>query len=125
MNTVPFYAPVHDGDLVVASESQRLFEFSVRGPARRSRTETSFVGARLGPYQILSSIGAGGMGEVYLARDVGSTQVAIKLGPPRLQLMRIASGASTRSEVRLGPQSSQYHYDLRNRRGEWRTLHCR
>ena len=80
MNTVPFYAPIHDGDMVVASESQRLFEFSVRGPARRSRTETSFVGARLGPYEILSSIGAGGMGEVYLARDARlERKVAIKL----------------------------------------------
>jgi serine/threonine protein kinase len=27
------------------------------------------TGSRLGPYQILSPIGAGGMGEVYRARD--------------------------------------------------------
>jgi serine/threonine protein kinase/tetratricopeptide (TPR) repeat protein len=82
MNTVPFYTPDHDGDLLVDSESQRLFEFSVCGHIVPSRTDASFVGARLGPYEILSSIGAGGMGEVYLAQDVRlERNVAIKLLP--------------------------------------------
>ena len=39
-------------------------------------------GARLGPYEILSSIGAGGMGEVYRARDTRlQRDVAIKVLP--------------------------------------------
>jgi serine/threonine protein kinase/Tol biopolymer transport system component len=42
----------------------------------------SVVGATLGPYEILSSIGAGGMGEVYRARDVRLHRiVAIKVLP--------------------------------------------
>ena len=39
-------------------------------------------GRRLGPYEILSSIGAGGMGEVYRARDTKlSRDVALKVLP--------------------------------------------
>jgi eukaryotic-like serine/threonine-protein kinase len=38
------------------------------------------VGQRLGPYEILAAIGAGGMGEVYRARDTRLERtVAIKV----------------------------------------------
>src|SRR5712691_4183288 len=42
-------------------------------------------GSRLGPYEIVGSLGAGGMGEVYRARDsrIGR-EVAIKILPPAL-----------------------------------------
>src|SRR5215471_7548829 len=40
-------------------------------------------GKHLGPYEILSAIGAGGMGEVYLAMDTRwNRRVAIKVLPP-------------------------------------------
>jgi putative ABC transport system ATP-binding protein len=46
---------------------------------------TILPGARLGPYEILAAIGAGGMGEVYRARDTRLDRiVAIKVLPPHL-----------------------------------------
>ena len=40
------------------------------------------IGTRLGPYEIVSAIGAGGMGEVYRARDTQlKREVAIKVLP--------------------------------------------
>src|ERR1700719_5282472 len=42
-------------------------------------------GTKLGPYEIESPLGAGGMGEVYLARDTRLQRtVAIKVLPDRL-----------------------------------------
>ena len=43
------------------------------------------IGTRLGPYELVSLLGTGGMGEVYRARDTRLDRlVAIKILPPRL-----------------------------------------
>jgi eukaryotic-like serine/threonine-protein kinase len=43
----------------------------------------SLIGKPLGPYQVLSALGKGGMGEVYLAQDTRlARKVALKLLPP-------------------------------------------
>jgi Tol biopolymer transport system component len=48
---------------------------------------TLSAGSRLGPYEILSPLGAGGMGEVHRARDTRlGREVAIKVLPERLSL---------------------------------------
>src|SRR5262249_17103957 len=54
-------------------------------PEVGGREMTLTAGSRLGPYEVLSPLGAGGMGEVYRARDSKlDRDVAIKVLPPEL-----------------------------------------
>ncbi|HWN97639.1 MAG TPA: protein kinase, partial [Blastocatellia bacterium] len=82
MNTVHLFTTNIEGNLALDPQSRRLLGLSARRHIAPSQGNASFVGARFGHYEILSSIGAGGMGEVYLAQDVRlERNVAIKLLP--------------------------------------------
>src|SRR5450830_1746783 len=82
---------------------------------------TISVGTRLGPYEILAPIGAGGMGEVYRARDTRLERtVAVKVLPEHL-----SESAEVRQrferEARTISQLSHPHicalYDVGNQDG--------
>ena len=86
---------------------------------------TLAAGTKLGPYEILAPIGAGGMGEVYRARDTRLERtVAVKVLPPHL-----SSSAELRErferEAKTISQISHPHicalYDV-NREGETEYL---
>jgi serine/threonine protein kinase len=86
---------------------------------------TLSAGNRLGPYEILAPLGAGGMGEVYKARDTRLERtVAVKVLPPHL-----SSNAELRQrferEAKTISQISHPHicalYDV-NREGETEYL---
>jgi len=53
-------------------------------------------GTRLGPYEVLSAAGSGGMGEVYRARDTRLDRVvAIKVLPEAVESARLDACAGT------------------------------
>jgi serine/threonine protein kinase/Tol biopolymer transport system component len=70
-----------------------------------ARSTATRVGQTLGHYEVLAQIGAGGMGEVFLARDTRlGRQVALKLLPPQFtqdagRLQRFMREAKTASAL--------------------------
>jgi serine/threonine protein kinase/TolB-like protein len=77
-------ASVGEGEATVAGATRvphTAISPQLIGPARASRRSV-LIGSRLGPYEIITLIGAGGMGEVYRARDPRlDRDVAIKVLP--------------------------------------------
>jgi serine/threonine protein kinase len=71
------------------------------------------AGARLGPYEVVSLIGVGGMGEVWLASELRlGRKVALKLLPADLtrdadRIQHESGGAPTHTSTRSARRSSQ------------------
>src|SRR5262245_23107379 len=59
------------------------------------------LGSRLGPYEVLASLGSGGMGEVYRARDTKlNRDVALKI-LPEIFMSDLERGARFQREAQL------------------------
>ena len=68
------------------------------------------AGAKLGPYEIQSALGAGGMGEVYLAHDTRlDRSVAIKMVLGGWDMEGIPAIDATEADLAAGEQRPEQH----------------
>jgi serine/threonine protein kinase len=87
---------MHRENPLPAKDNEQVIRDKVKAAPRVARQKTFFLtsiqsfmpltpGTKLGPYEIHSALGAGGMGEVYRANDTRlSRTVAIKVLPSHL-----------------------------------------
>jgi serine/threonine protein kinase len=86
---------------------------------RTGSARTLLSGTRLGPYEVVSLIGAGGIGEVYAARDTPlDIRVAVKVLPRDVagdpdECMSASSGRPAPS--RIGIANATFRWCLRGR----------
>jgi serine/threonine protein kinase len=70
-------------DVARVEELSRSSTVTTAGRRAANKAVTLGPGSRLGPYEILASVGAGGMGQVFRARDTRlGRDVAVKILPP-------------------------------------------
>ena len=90
---------------------RRFYACRSRGTRRGARLRALVIaaGSRLGPYEVLSALGAGGMGEVYRAKDTRlARDVAIKVLLGRvLRKQREGRALRARSEAARGAEPSE------------------
>ena len=103
-------------------------EASIRDPSRynpRAVTSSIAPGTRLGPYEIVASIGAGGMGQVYRALDTRLDRtVALKILPAEYRRRsRAQATLRSRSAHHCGAEPPAHLRPARHWRAEWHRLH--
>ena len=88
----------------------------VAAEAMAENQKESLIGRQVGPYRILSLLGEGGMGRVYLAQDTGplDRKVALKLLHDESQQDEMPKAVLTGSQVGGCPGSALYLQDLRS-----------
>jgi hypothetical protein len=91
-------------------------------PLLTIKDDPSLIGQKLAHYRIISSLGAGGMGKVYLAEDTKlGRKVALKMLPP--EYCDDANLVQNRSPRRRQSESSEHFHALFGRRSKRMSFH--
>jgi serine/threonine protein kinase len=96
------------------SYGANLTRFAKAQLSEASRTWPSSSDQNIGPYKVLDSLGAGGMGEVYLARDnrlgrkIALKFLSVDFTKDEERVRRFSTGGASR----FSSQPSKFDYNL-------------